>query len=158
MSTLAAETPASADVGAVNRMSIAVLALAGLLLSTYMTLYAFGVIGDLTCGVGGGCETVQHSSWARLFGVPVALIGVGGYGALFVAALLGLQPRFAARPAVPRVLLGGAILGLTFTAYLTYLEAFVIHAWCRWCLVSAGIAVLIFLAALPELRQLRRQA
>jgi uncharacterized membrane protein len=71
-------------------------------------------------------------------------------------ALLGLQPRFENGRVVPLLLVAGAGIGLAFSAYLTYLEAFVIHAWCRWCIVSATLAVLIFLASLPEIRQLRR--
>jgi hypothetical protein len=53
------------------------------------------------------------------------------------------------------VLAGGATIGLLFSAYLTYLEAFVIHAWCRWCIASAVLAVLIFIFTLPEFRRLR---
>jgi len=55
---------------------------------------------------------------------------------------------------VPLGLLGGVILGVGFSAYLTYLEAFVIHAWCQWCVSSAIIMVLAFLASLPELRRI----
>lgn len=161
MSTLAAGAPAGAPVdagtGRPNRMAIAVLALTGFLVSTYLVLYSFGLIGDIACGTG-GCERVQNSPWSRFLGVPVALIGWFGYGALFIAALLGLQPRFAERLPVPVVLVGGAATGVLFSAYLTYLEAFVIHAWCRWCVVSAVLAVLIFLSAIPEFRQLRRRA
>jgi uncharacterized membrane protein len=48
-----------------------------------------------------------------------------------------------------------ASIGLVFTAYLTYLEAFVIHAWCQWCLVSAALVALIFLLSIPGLRYAR---
>jgi uncharacterized membrane protein len=140
-----------------NRMAIAVLALIGVLISAYMAAYSFGFIGDVACGAG-GCLIVQNSPWARFLGVPVGLIGLLGYGALLVAALLGLQPRFAAGRGVPLVLLGGASIGLAFSAYLTYLEAFVIHAWCRWCVASAVLAGLLFLFALPEYRRLRSQS
>jgi uncharacterized membrane protein len=147
--------PDRADTGMLNRMFVAVLALSGVLVSVYLTLYSFGMIGDLACG-SGGCQTVQNSPWARLLGVPVALIGLVGYAVLFITALLGVQPRFAANTAVPVVLCAGAVIGIAFSAYLTYLEAYVIHAWCQWCVVSAAIAALIFAATLPEFRRLRR--
>jgi len=138
-----------------NRMMIALLALLGLLLSGYLSAYKLGLFGTIVCGTG-GCDTVQSSPWAVFLGVPVPFIGFAGYAALFVVALLGLQPRFVSSRSIATLLLAGATAGLLFTAYLTYLEAAVIHAWCRWCLGSAAIATLIFFAALPELRNLRR--
>jgi uncharacterized membrane protein len=99
---------------------------------------------------------VQNSPWARFMGVPVALIGLAGYGMLLVTALIGLQPAFAGSRAVSAILVAGAAGGAAFSAYLTYLEAYVIHAWCRWCVVSAAIVAAIVLAAIPEFRNLRR--
>lgn len=138
-----------------NRMLIALLALFGLLLSAYLSAYKLGLFGTIVCGTG-GCDTVQNSPWAVFLGVPVPFIGFLGYGALFVLSLLALQPRFAADRRLAALLVAAATVGVLFTAYLTYLEAAVIHAWCRWCLGSAAIAALIFIATLPELRRIRR--
>jgi uncharacterized membrane protein len=146
------ETSASA---ATNRMLITLLALIGLLLSAYLSAYKLGLFGTIVCGAG-GCETVQNSPWAVFLGVPVPFIGFFGYGGLFVLSLLGLQPAFADDRRLAVLLLAGASVGFLFTGYLTYLEYAVIHAWCRWCIASAVIATLIFLAALPELRRMRR--
>ncbi len=134
------------------RMGAALLSLLGLLVSAYLYLYKIGRIGTLACG-SGGCETVQTSAWSRFAGVEVALIGVLGYAALLLVSLVSLQPGLAGRrwPAV--VLAGLAAMGVCFTAYLTYLEVFVIHAICRWCLGSAGIILSIFIAAVLELRR-----
>jgi uncharacterized membrane protein len=145
------ETPASS---ATNRMLITVLALLGLLLAAYLSAYKLGLFGTIVCGAG-GCETVQNSPWAVFLGVPVPFIGFVGYGALFVLSLIGVQPAFVASRRLAAVLLAGATAGFLFTAYLTYLEYAVIHAWCRWCIASGAIATLIFLAALPELRRVR---
>jgi uncharacterized membrane protein len=130
-----------------HRMVAAALALAGLLVSVYLWLWKIGVLGVLACG-DGGCETVQLSPYAELFGVPVALFGVVGYAALLGLGLAGVQGSLAARrwPTTGLMLL--AALGLAFTAYLTYLEAAVIHAWCRWCLTSGAIITAIFAVAL----------
>lgn len=139
-----------------NRMAIALLALVGVLISAYMTAYKFGLLGSIMCGTG-GCETVQNSPWAVFMGVPVPVLGLIGYGLLVVTALLGLQPRFMDDRRISIVLLAGALIGAAFSAYLTYLEVSVIHAWCRWCVVSAVLAGLILLAALPEIGRLRER-
>jgi uncharacterized membrane protein len=139
----------------IYRMTAAVLSLLGLFVSAYLYLYKLGRIGTLACGAG-GCETVQQSSWSRFAGIEVSLIGLAGYAALLLVSLAGLQPAFADRrwPATLLVTLAG--LGIAFTVYLTYLELFVIHAICRWCVGSAVIIVGIFIAALLEQRRLSR--
>lgn len=138
-----------------NRMGLALLALIGLLISAYMSAYKFGFLGTILCGTG-GCETVQNSPWAVFMGIPVPVLGLVGYGGLMVLALLGMQPRFVEDRRISMLLVLGATIGLMFSAYLTYLEAAVIHAWCRWCIISAVLATLIFLLALPEIGNLRQ--
>jgi uncharacterized membrane protein len=138
-----------------RRMAVALFALLGLLLSVYLTLHQLGLLGNLACGPGGGCEKVQASRWAWVGPIPVAAIGVGGYVAILAAALAGLQERWLASPAPARWLLGLSGGGVLFTVYLMALEAFVIHAWCRWCLVSAAIIGLIFVIAVLDWRAAR---
>ena len=133
------------------RMSVALLSLLGLFLSAYLYLYKIGKIGTLACGAG-GCETVQHSPWSRFAGIEVSLIGLIGYAGLLVVSLAALQPG-AHRRWLTALLLCLAGLGVAFTAYLTYLELFVIHAICRWCVGSAVIIVAIFVAALLDYRR-----
>jgi uncharacterized membrane protein len=70
-------------------------------------------------------------------------------------SFMGLQPSSRGSRFIPGALLLGGILGMVFSAYLTYLEAFVIHAWCQWCVASAIIMVVAFIAILPEARRLR---
>lgn len=134
------------------RMAAAGLALAGVFVSLYLYLYKIGVIGTLACGTG-GCETVQLSPYSRIFGVEVALVGLVGYVVLLGVSLAALE-----RPAEPRwplLLLGLSGGGVAFTAYLTYLELFVIHALCRWCLGSAVLITLLFVVALLLRRDAR---
>jgi len=135
-----------------HRQAIALLSLVGFLISLYLWLHAIGVIGELKCGTG-SCEVVQASPYARVAGVPVAFFGVVGYVALFVMALVGLQSSFLSKRSVSVLLVALATGGVLFTAYLTYLEAFVIHAWCRWCLGSTGVMVLIWVVAIAGLRK-----
>ncbi len=134
-----------------SRMAMALLCLAGLFVAVYLYLYKIGKIGTMVCGTG-GCETVQLSPQSRFLGVEVALIGVIGYAVMLVLAFLALQPRHAGRSRPSNLLFllsGGALL---FSAYLTGLELFVIHAICRWCVASAAIILAIFLLALYDRR------
>src|SRR6266487_3136044 len=75
-----------------RRQAIVLLALVGLLLALYLSLYKLGLIGTLQCGTG-SCEYVQTSRYAELLGMPVAFYGVAGYAVLFVVGLAGVQPR-----------------------------------------------------------------
>jgi uncharacterized membrane protein len=136
------------------RMGVALLALVGLIVAAYLSMYNLGLLGTLQCGVG-ACAKVQASEYAYLLGIPVALWGVGAYAALLVVAMLGLQPRFAGARWVSLALFGMAAVGVVFSAYLTYLEAVVIEAWCQWCVVSAILITLIFLLTIPGLRHAR---
>ena len=131
----------------IYRMGAALMSLLGLFVSVYLYLYKIGRIGTLACG-SGGCETVQNSPWSRFAGVEVALIGILGYGLLFLVAMLALQPGLAARRWPADLLAALAAVGVLFTAYLTSLELFVIHAICRWCVGSAVIIVSVLVLAL----------
>lgn len=138
----------------VTRMAIAVLALLGLMLSMYLSMYKLGYLGVIQCSIG-SCEKVQSSRFSYFLGQPVSVWGVGAYITLLVIAVLGIQPRFARERWVALALFGVSAVGVAFSGYLTYLEAFVIHAWCQWCVISAILVTLIFLLSIPGLRQAR---
>jgi uncharacterized membrane protein len=148
------EEEAAAPAPPVTRMAIAVLALVGLFVAGYLALYKLGVIGEITCQVG-SCDRVQASPWAVFLGVPVPYLGLAGYVGILTVSLLGIQPRFVGARWVALALFGMAAVGTAFSAYLTWLEAFRIHAWCQWCVVSAILMTLIFLLSIPELRRAR---
>jgi uncharacterized membrane protein len=139
----------------IHRMAAALLSLTGLFISAYLYLYKLGKIGSLACGTG-GCETVQWSPWSRFAGVEVSLVGLLGYASLLVLCLASLQPSMLHRraPALLLALLSG--IAVLFTIYLTYLELFVIHAICRWCVASGVVIVGIFILSLFDLRRLHR--
>jgi uncharacterized membrane protein len=137
-----------------RRQGLALLALLGLLVAAYLALYKAGAIGTLACGVG-SCETVQLSRWATLLGVPVALWGVAFYAVLFGVALVALQDAYAASRAISLALLVLTGWGVLFSAWLTYLELFVIHAICQWCVVSAILVTIAFVVAWVDWRRLR---
>lgn len=132
-------------------MVSATLALIGFFVALYLSLWKIGWLGTLACGTG-ACELVQTSRYAYLLGIPVAFYGAGGFLSLFVVSLAGLQPRYVAGRGTTTVLVVLSGIGVAFAAYLTYLEAFVIKAWCRWCLVCAGLITAILISGLVGLR------
>jgi uncharacterized membrane protein len=135
-------------------MIVAALALAGIFISLYLTLYKLGVIGELTCSIG-SCETVNTSKWSMFLHVPVAGWGLLFYSELFLISLVGTLPRFENEPLVSIVLVAEAGIGVLFSAWLTYLELAVIHAICIWCVTSACIVLAILLASIADLREVR---
>jgi uncharacterized membrane protein len=139
----------------IYRMSAALLSLMGLFISAYLYLYKIGRIGTLACGTG-GCETVQQSSWSRVAGIEVSLIGLVGYAGLLAVSLTALRPSLEARRWPTMLLAALAGIGVAFTGYLTYLELFVIQAICRWCVGSAAIIIAILIVVLFDMRRLSR--
>ena len=135
-------------------MIVAALALAGIFISIYLTLYKLGVVGELSCTIG-SCETVNTSRWSVLLGLPVAAWGLFFYMDVFAVALAGTTRRLENQPIISIVLVAEAAIGVLFSAWLTYLELAVIHAICIWCVTSAVIVVLVFLVSFADWREMR---
>jgi uncharacterized membrane protein len=125
------------------------LALFGTVVSAYLTWVHYS--GQLALCIGvGGCETVQSSRYAEIAGFPVAVLGLGAFAA--VTVLAGLRLRTDAAPWTLTGLFGVTLAGTLFAVYLTYLELFVIHAICPWCVTVDSVMVALFAIALLELR------
>ena len=135
-------------------MIVATLALAGIFISLYLTLYKIGVIGELSCSIG-SCETVNTSKWSRFLGLPVAAWGLLFYLDVFAIGLIGTFPRFENERFISIVLVAETVVGVLFSAWLTYLELAVIHAICIWCVTSAVIVTLILVVSVADLRDFR---
>lgn len=115
------------------RRVIAVVATLGLAISAYLVYVHYADVRPLCTGFS-DCVRVQTSDYSEWAGIPVALIGAVGYvGILATLALRG-----------DAGLLGGAFLafvGAGFSAYLSWVEAARIDAFCQWCMVSALLMV-----------------
>ncbi len=105
------------------------LSIIGLFDSIYLAIVKVTDSGFM-CGIT-SCETVNNSSFSYLLGVPVSIWGVAFY--LVVLGLIILKKY--------RLFFIVSLFGLIFAAYLTYIEGFVLHAWCQWCILSAWIVV-----------------
>jgi len=121
-------------------LAIAVLGVIGLVLAIYLTYLDYSGAEVTFCSEGSGCNEVRNSEYVNLLGVPVALWGVIGYLAIIGAALAPLTER-----TKNLFLFALAIIGFTFSVYLTYLELFVIHALCPYCIASAIVMAFILM-------------
>jgi uncharacterized membrane protein len=113
------------------RLAALALALLGVAIAAYLTYVHYAEL-EPVCGLGGDCERVQTSEYAEVAGIPVAVLGLGGY--LLILASLGVRGEAG--------LLAGATLALVgfgFSAYLTYREIVTIDAICTWCVASAVV-------------------
>ena len=129
-------------------VAVPALVVAGLAVAGYLA-YVETASVDAVCGPLGNCNAVQQSEYAQVFGMPIGIIGVVGYSAL--GALWLVQRRAAARRAdMARVGMAAiAVGGVAFSAYLTFLEPFVIGATCAWCLASAVVIGAILWLTVP---------
>src|SRR6185295_6311890 len=116
----------------------ALLSLLGLADAIYLTVEH--VTGQsVKCTIISGCSEVLSSPYAVVAGVPLAMIGAAAYFAVFsLATLAAFGYRIAATLLTPLVLLMFLV-----SLWLIYLQAFVIHAFCQFCLLSAAVTTAI---------------
>ena len=126
------------------------LSLLGLFDSLYLLWVYTSPSRPIVC-LGGGCDAVRASSYAHPFGVPMPVFGVAAY---LVLGLLILAENLASQRlgrTLQYAVIGISGGGFLFSLYLTSLEAFVIHAWCAWCVTSAIVVTCIFILSLFDL-------
>jgi len=145
------------------RMAIVLLALVGFFDATYLMLSRFETNLAMVCPItGDGCTTVRDSVWSMFppshmttFGLPVALIGMFGYGLVFLLSMRALHADTLAALPLPQTLVALGTIGVVFSIYLTSVQVFVIQAICSWCVLSAIVMTTIWLLALYDWRVLR---
>ncbi len=128
------------------RIAIIIVCLLGIGDAGYLTYVHYAGLKVVCLSGGGGCETVQASRYAKLGGVPVAVLGLIGYiSILGSTAIRGELGR--------AIAVTIAFVGFCFSLYLTYRELFTIHAICQWCVGSAVLmTVLVILTTIRFLR------
>jgi len=116
--------------------AVAVLAVCGVVVSSVSLQHHFAKSKTSFCDVNEtlNCDIVNRSEYSSILGIPVALIGMLGY-----AALAGLSTVRRGRRETPALLFGGALAGLAFALYLTYIEARVLGIYCILCLTSLSL-------------------
>jgi vitamin-K-epoxide reductase (warfarin-sensitive) len=130
--------------------AIASLGVAGMIVSAVSLQRHYAKSATKFCEVGErfNCDIVNRSEYSSVMGIPVAGIGVAGYGALLLLATL-----YRLQSTTPTRLLAASAAGLVFALYLTYIEGYVLNTWCILCLSSlALITTITLLAAMVKAR------
>jgi uncharacterized membrane protein len=126
---------------------IPVLCLLGIGVASYLS-YVEISHNQAICGPIGNCNSVQTSRYATLWGfMPVGIFGIIGYAAIAITWFVHLLTTNAFKTYTTLIVWGLALLGVIFSIYLTFLEAFVIGATCAWCISSAIIITLLLWTA-----------
>ncbi|MGH2582951.1 MAG: vitamin K epoxide reductase family protein [Anaerolineales bacterium] len=131
------------------------LGLIGLADSLYLTWIKVAHNG--VCSVSGGCEVVNTSAYASIGGIPIALLGAGAYLMMIAVLLLENRNEFFEFNG-PMIVFGISLAGVLYSAYLTYLELYVIRAICPFCVVSAVVLILMLVVSGLRLRDSLRLA
>jgi uncharacterized membrane protein len=137
------------------RKALIFLAALGILDALYLTWIKLSAKG--VCIIGGGCEIVNTSQYSSIFGIPIAILGLGAYIAMLVILLMEPRNSFFEFNG-PMLVLGFSLAGVLYSAYLTYLEIYVIYAICEFCLLSAIILVVMLILSLMRMRTSLQEA
>lgn len=121
------------------------LSFAGIIVAGYSLYEYYSGDGNALCDINStfSCYSVYRSGYSEIFGIPVSLLGVIGFGSIFICAAWSLQGRN-----THKFLLPLASLSLLSVLYFAYLSAFVINVWCPSCIVSWIIIIAIFFYSL----------
>jgi uncharacterized membrane protein len=125
------------------------LAIIGLLVSIYMTIYKL-TSNEAMCIGSTGCSEVNASRYSEINGIPVAVLGVVGYAAILALLFLEQRPGFFQQNGT-MMFFGVSLVGFLFTIYLIYLEIALIKAYCPFCLASQAAMIAIFIISVIRL-------
>ena len=120
-----------------------IVALGGLADAIYLTIHHY-TMEAVPCGEGFDCAAVLSSPYAEIGGIPLAIFGAIAY---FTAFSLAILSAFGNR-LTWRVFGAQVVLMTLFTSWLVYLQAFVLKAFCQYCLISAGVTLTLLIIAL----------
>jgi uncharacterized membrane protein len=131
-------------------LAITILAAIGALVSGYLLTVHWGWWQAVCLGVG-DCESVNTSRWSELLGIPVALLGGLSYLAIITSCILMARDLYADYAGMALFFI--AAIGVAFSAYLSYIELFVLQSVCPWCVLSAILITVIAILSAMELRR-----
>jgi uncharacterized membrane protein len=135
------------------KWSIPMLTIGGLAVSGY---FIFLKLTDTTlvCGALPGCDTVQNSRYAKLYGdISMGEFGFVGYALILIGWLTQQYGSDTLKKRASLGIWGFCVFGVIFSTYLTFLEPFVIGATCMWCIMSAVFMLLLLLYSTPAAQE-----
>lgn len=129
---------------------IRIAAVIGLLDSIYLA-YVKLANAEIYCTPGlGDCDVVNASQWSSLWGIPLGVYGVIGFAAILLIASFGNKWKLLTTHN-DLILFAVSFAGFLFSLYLTYIELFILHAICQWCILSALMMTVIFIVSVYKL-------
>lgn len=135
------------------KWSIPVLAIGGLAVSGYF-IFLKWTDTTLVCGALPGCDTVQNSRYAKLYGdISMGELGFVGHAVIMIGWLIQQYGPAALKKSASLGIWAFCIFGVIFSIYLTFLEPFVIGATCMWCIMSAVFMMMLLLNSTPAAQQ-----
>ncbi len=129
-----------------RRRWITILSVLGIAVSGYLTYIHFSG-QPIYCGGSSSCELVNSSRFAFILNIPVAMLGLGGYVAIFFLSWIKTDED---RLWPAQAIFGLSLIGALFQWYLFYIEVAKLYAICYWCIASQITITLIFVLALPR--------
>jgi len=133
------------------QFAASIIGLIGLADSIYLTVHHYNATA-VPCGLTGGCEMVLTSAYAEFYGIPVSALGAAAYFAAFSLAILAAYGNETAWKLFGAL---ATVMALS-SAWLIYVQAFYINAWCQFCLLSALTSFTLFALFLISLAARRR--
>ena len=121
-----------------------ILALLGVGISGYLTYVKLSATQAVCLGLG-ECETVQNSPYSVILGIPIAILGLLTYLAIIALWWWSQDEERPYAALAPLILFGITLFGFLYSAYLTYLELFVLKAICPWCVASAILMTVLMI-------------
>lgn len=126
-----------------------ILALIGIMDSIYLFIYKLSNNNAMCLG-NGDCATVNASRYSEIYGIPVSLLGILAYLAILILIIFEVRNIFTKENS-NLLVFGISLVGVIFSAYLTYIEYFVIFAVCPFCILSAVVITLLFIISIYKL-------
>jgi len=135
-----------------NNLIALVAAIIGALNAVYLSWVKLSH-NETLCAPGlGDCFTVNTSRFSEVYGIPIALFGLGAYLLIIAILLFEARNKFLQENA-SMALFGISLVGVLYSIYLSYLEAYVILAWCPYCVLSAVMITIVFVISIIRLKQ-----
>ncbi|MFT4309977.1 MAG: vitamin K epoxide reductase family protein [Candidatus Woesearchaeota archaeon] len=129
--------------------SIIIVSVIGLIIAGYALYLHYAPTGETTfCNISDSfnCDIVNKSAYATFIGIPVALIGIGRYVTFMLLSFLDIKNYFGSPMHI--LILALSIIGMIFTLYLVYVEAFILYTWCVVCIGNSIMMLLVFLLSI----------
>lgn len=123
---------------------ILILSIIGIFDTTYLAIKRY-THDSINCSIFEGCDFVTTSSYSAIFGMPVAVLGIIFYASIFTLSILYLRSK---SKGLITSLLGLSSVGFLMSIWFIYTQAFILNAFCLYCLASAGLSTTIFILSL----------